>query len=323
MDGNDDRRNVATANDFAKLLTGVERLIARDEGAEVAGQWRAEQLARDEARAAERAALETPGRRARQPGDRRMHAPTSSTSPRARARGSSGAARRRAVRADAARRERLRADLVRRGAPPSTPTPLAVPWQETRRAARCWSDGRACARVLAGLPQDVARRLRGLVNGVRSRAHARRLVAAYVLLHDVGGESRRGGASWLVVAGYCRAILCAMLPASDLRSAQGEHRSIDENTWSNYCRALVGAGLLDVLQPGGPESPAAERNVHVGPSGWALSQYRLLWYRFDSPGNNPARPASRVISTGSNPVPSHPGATSATGDEVRTCGPPE
>lgn len=321
-----DQQTVTRRSPSAKLSTFVEmaeRALAHVESVESAGQWRAELEAKQAAELDKRAELATPGRRARGPHDRTLAPATSSPTPRARARGSSGSARRRARRADEARRERLRASLVRRGAPSSTPTPAAVPWHLTKRAARVWHDGQGheARKVLNALPGDVARRLRALASTIRSRAKRRRLIASYCLLLDIGDESRRGGSSWKVVATFCRAMLCAMLPASELVDAEGGTlRPIDENTWTSYMSELVAGGLLEVRQPGGPET-AAERDVLVGPSGWALAQYRLLWFR--PPGNTVQTPALQAFPS-SKSASSLPASSSlGSNDAERSCGPPE
>lgn len=307
------------SNPFVEM---AEKAIARTVNQETAGEWRAAMEARAQAERQQRAELDVSGRRARAPHDRPLAPAAPSATGRRRARGSSGAARRRARRADEARRERLRAQLIRAGAPSTTPRPAPIPWHLTRRAARVATDGtgREARVAMAQLPADIARRLRDVSTSIRTRARRRRVIAAYVLLCDIGEASKRGGACWRVVASFCRAMLCAMMAPAELVDDEGRERSCDENTWTGYMRALVAGGLVEVLQPGGPRT-AAERNVLVGPSGWALSQYRLLWFRAD--GNKVPSPALRrdpienVISS----LPSSP--RSGSEDEVRAAGPPE
>lgn len=290
-------RRVTDSNIFVEL---AEKIVRVTHGAEAAGYVRAvvEQQTAERARA-KRTAIE--------PADRAA-AGRVPDEPKARADGSSRATKLRHERRDQARRLALRDRLVRNGAPADTPVPVAFDWRAARAAARCWYDPREGARTLAGLPRDVARRLRSLARSMGDRSHARRVVAFYTLLLHASAESRRGGAAWRVLDGYCRAALAAHLPASERRRGR-ENVPLHENSISNYAALLVGAGLLDVVQPGGPET-APGRRVLVGPSGWALAQYRLLWHR--APLHNQESPAfpSSSSDTDLSPVPSGCGEAS-------------
>jgi len=164
------------------------------------------------------------------------------------------------------------------------PAPRPLPWAARQRAAEILDSPERAAGFVASMPRDVQAALRRAARRSFDQRTVRRVLAFYAFLWFSSEASAKRGRAF-VVHGLCREALVATFPRN--RSRLGAP-AFHPNTITRWGNVLIGEGLLERMQPNGAAA------VHVGTTGWALAQYRLLLFR--PSGHHGGLPSSSGIS---------------------------